>query len=110
MPIRTSGRISDAAMEQLFDYAWRNGADVISCSWGVVNKNFTLTTRMKKAINKAATKGRDGKGCVILFAAGNENSPVDGFKDGRPVRSGFAIHPDVIAVAASTSNPLCQPH
>ena len=39
-----------------------------------------------------------------MFAAGNENSPVDGFKDGRPVRSGFAIHPDVIAVAASTSN------
>ncbi len=104
--IRTSGFISDTAMEELFDYAWRNGADVISCSWGVNAEFFTLSTRMKKAINKAATKGRDGKGCVILFAAGNEDSPVDGLKNGLPVRSGFAIHPDVIAVAASTSNDV----
>lgn len=106
MPIRTSGRISSNSIEALFDFAWRNRADVISCSWGVAAEFFTLSTRMKKAINKAATKGRNGKGCVILFAAGNEDQPVDGLKNGQRVRSGFAIHPDVIAVAASTSNDV----
>ena len=106
IPIRTSGRIRSDTIEDLFDFAWRHGADVISCSWGVNNAFFTLSTRMKRAITKAATKGRGGKGCVILFAAGNENSPVDGTKNGRRVRSGFAIHPHVMAIAASTSQDL----
>ncbi|MCZ6773736.1 MAG: S8 family serine peptidase [Proteobacteria bacterium] len=106
MPIRTSGLISSDTIEELFGYARRNEADVISCSWGVNAEFFTLSTRMKRAIERAANQGRDGKGCVILFAAGNEDSPVDGVKNGRRVRSGFAIHPDVIAVAASNSRDV----
>ncbi|MCP3871225.1 MAG: S8 family serine peptidase [Gammaproteobacteria bacterium] len=103
MPIRTSGMISDQSIKDLFDYARTHGADIISCSWGVAAKFFTLSTRMKNAIKRAATEGRNGLGCVILFAAGNEDSPVDGIKDGSRVRSGFAIHPDVIAISASNS-------
>ena len=106
MPIRTSSMISSDSIEQLFDYARINGADVISCSWGVNAEFFTLSSRMHRAIRKAATQGRGGKGCVILFAAGNEDSPVDGFKNGVRVRSGFAIHPDVMAIAASTSHDV----
>jgi subtilisin-like proprotein convertase family protein len=43
---------------------------------------------------------------VILFAAGNENSPLDGVKDGVQHHQGFALHPNVIAVAASNSLDL----
>jgi subtilisin family serine protease len=39
-----------------------------------------------------------------LFAAGNENRPLNGIlPDGRISHQGFALHPDVIAVGASNS-------
>jgi subtilisin-like proprotein convertase family protein len=106
MPIRTSSMISNQTIRDLFDYARTNGADVISCSWGVATKFFALSTPMIDAIRRAAREGRGGRGCVILFAAGNEDSPIDGVKDGVAVRSGFAMHPDVIAVAASNSHDV----
>ena len=101
MPIRWSSSISDTDIKEQFDHARLNGADVISCSWGVASQFFTLSTSMKRSITKAATQGRNGKGCVILFAAGNDNRDID---DPPRTRDGFAIHPDVIAVAASNSH------
>lgn len=106
MPIRTSGMISNQTIQALFDYATTSGADVISCSWGVAADFFTLSTPMIESIRRAAQNGRNGRGCVVLFAAGNEDRPVDGFDGATRVRSGFAIHPDVIAVAASNSNDV----
>lgn len=50
-----------------FNWACSNGADVINCSWGGGNPDATLTS----AIQNAVTQGRDGKGCVVVFAAGN---------------------------------------
>lgn len=100
MPIRWSQSISDADIRDQFDHVRINGADVVSCSWGVRSRFFTLSTSMKRSIAKAANEGRNGKGCVVLFAAGNENSDID---DPPNTRSGFAIHPDVIAIAASNS-------
>ncbi len=103
MPIRWSQSVSDADIRDQFDHPRLNGADVISCSWGVKSKVFTLSTSMKRSIKKAAKEGRNGKGCVIVFAAGNENHDID---DLPHTRSGFAIHPDVIAVAASNSRDM----
>jgi subtilisin family serine protease len=104
MPVRTSGWISDPAIKTLFQYAIDHHADVISCSWSAGAWNFPLSTLMNAIIHKAATQGRrNGKGCVILFAAGNEDRPLDGVKDGTISVQGFALHPDVIAVAASNS-------
>lgn len=106
MPVRMSNRIDDASIKAMFDHVRLHGADVVSCSWGVNSRFFTLSTSQKRSITRAAQEGRDGKGCVILFAAGNEDSPVDGTKDGARVRSGFAIHPDVISVSASNSHDV----
>ena len=104
MPVRTSGWLSDDSIEALFQHAIDHHADVISCSWSAASWNFPLSMRMKGIIHKAATEGRrNKKGCVILFAAGNENRPLDGVKDGRVSHQGFALHPDVLAVAASNS-------
>jgi subtilisin family serine protease len=114
MPIRTTGFLDDNAIEQIFDWATDHGAWVISCSWGPSLVYYSLTLRQKAAINRAATKGRGGKGCVVVFAAGNTNRPVNGTIDERgwPQEvlsgatawlSGFAVHPDVIAVSACTS-------
>lgn len=105
MPVRTSGWISDEDIQRLFQYAIDNHADVISCSWSATAWNFPLSTKMHGIIHKAATQGRsNGKGCVILFAAGNESRPLNGVTDNNKVSvQGFALHPDVIAVGACNS-------
>jgi subtilisin family serine protease len=104
MPVRTSGWISDNAIVDLFQHAIDNQADVVSCSWTATAWYFPLSVKMTAIIHKAATQGRsNGKGCVILFAAGNDNRPLDGEKDGQVSVQGFGLHPDVITVAASNS-------
>ena len=82
------------ATEQMFDYCVKNGADIISCSWGTTDPNFSLSPLKEQAIARAAREGRNGKGCIILFAAGNDDRDFLNF---------YAAHPDVIAVGASTS-------
>lgn len=114
MPIQTTGYLDDASIEQLFDWAIEQGADVISCSWSPASVYFPLSRRISSAINRAATKGRNGKGCIVVFSAGNANRPVEGkveemgwprnlLKGVTTWLSGFAIHPDVITVSACTS-------
>jgi subtilisin family serine protease len=114
MPIRTTGFLDDDTIEQLFDWAIAHDASVISCSWGAAAVYFPLSLRQRAALTRAATQGRRGKGCVIVFAAGNANRPVSGtiFERGWPSDllrgptnwlGGFTIHPDVITVSACTS-------
>lgn len=102
MPIRTSGYLADTDIEAMFNYAATKGADVISCSWSASAWNFPLSVRASEAISKAATNGRrNNRGCVILFAAGNEDRALNDPTNGSV--QGFAIHPLVCAVAASNS-------
>ncbi|MEZ4960029.1 MAG: S8 family serine peptidase [Saprospiraceae bacterium] len=82
------------ATEQMFDYCVQNGADVISCSWGTTDPAYALNSLKEEAIAKAARQGRKGKGCVIVFAAGNEGVDFVNL---------YAAHPDVICVAACDS-------
>jgi subtilisin family serine protease len=114
MPIRTTGYLDDDSVEKIFNWAIEKKAAVISCSWGSSAVDYPLSLRQSAVITKAATQGRGGRGCVILFAAGNANRPVNGTisEQGWPNNvisgqtrwlSGFATHPDVIAVSASTS-------
>lgn len=93
MPISGTS-FSLRATEQMFAYCVENGADIISCSWGTTDANFNLSPLKEEAIAKAAKEGRKGKGCIILYAAGNENIDYLNF---------YASHPDVIAVGATTS-------
>jgi len=114
MPIRTTGFLDDDSIENLFSWAVDHGASVISCSWGPAAAYFPLSLRQRVALTRAATEGRNGKGCVIVFAAGNANRPTNGSvnESGWPNNvingttawlAGFAVHPDVITVSACTS-------
>ncbi|MBW4520157.1 MAG: S8 family serine peptidase [Scytolyngbya sp. HA4215-MV1] len=114
MPIRTSGYLEDDVIEELFEWAIQKGAWVISCSWGPASIYFPLSLRQRAALTHAATAGRNGKGCVIVFAAGNSNRPTNGTvnEQGWPNNAlqgltqwlgGFTVHPDVITVSACTS-------
>ena len=54
------------------EYAWRTvGADVLSNSWSYRN-NFDDAVNYE--INRAIQYGRGGKGCIVVFAAGNYDS------------------------------------
>ncbi|MBE9042646.1 S8 family serine peptidase, partial [Oscillatoriales cyanobacterium LEGE 11467] len=114
MPVRTSGYLDDASIDKLFDWAITHGASVISCSWGASAVYFPLSLRQRAAVTRAATQGRNGKGCVVVFAAGNANRPTQGTVNERgwprnaiagqtEWLSGLAVHPDIIAVSACTS-------
>lgn len=85
------------ATEQMFDYCITNGADIISCSWGTTDANFSLSPLKEEAIAKAVRNGRGGKGCIVLYAVGNDDFDYVSF---------YAAHPDVIAVAACTSKDV----
>ncbi|MEO0986814.1 MAG: S8 family serine peptidase [Cyanobacteria bacterium J06639_14] len=117
MPIRTTGFLDNESIEAIFQGAMEKGAAVISCSWSPAAINFPLSLVQRNILTQVATQGRGGKGCVIVFSAGNANRPVSGTVDEKnwpenAVRgetawlSGFAVHPDVITVSACTSLSL----
>ncbi|MBF6194188.1 MULTISPECIES: S8 family peptidase [unclassified Nocardia] len=104
MPIRLASGLGSQAEADAFVWAADHGADVISCSWGpadgawfqpgdpVHNRVVALPASTRLAIEHAVASGRGGKGCVVVFAAGNGNESVD--------NDGYASFAEVIAVAA----------
>lgn len=53
-------------------WAYQNGADILSNSWGGGSPSSAITN----AINNAVNFGRNGKGCLVLFSSGNHNTDV----------------------------------
>lgn len=104
MPIRLASGLGSIREAQAFRWAVDHGADVISCSWGPPDgpwwdtsdpshtQMFPLPASTKDALDFAVTNGRGGRGCVILFAAGNGNEGVE--------FDGYASYEKLIAVAA----------
>lgn len=54
-------------------WAVDHGADVLSLSWG----GSVPSSAIEEALQHAATRGRRGRGCVLVAAAGNIPGPVD---------------------------------
>ncbi|MFN0145955.1 MAG: S8 family serine peptidase [Dehalococcoidia bacterium] len=104
MPIRMVADLGSQAEAEAFAWAADHGADVISCSWGPQDGNprnpndplhfrtVPLPDSTRLAIDYATNQGREGRGCVVFFAAGNGNEDVG--------RDGYASYPRVTAVAA----------
>jgi len=98
MPIRIPlDGLDEAAIARAFRWAAGRGADVISNSWGPADGTGVrepLPLIVRAAIDQAVGKGRNGRGCVVCFAAGNGDEPVD--------LDGYGSYSKVIAVAATT--------
>lgn len=104
IPIRLESALGSQDEADAFVWAADHGADVISCSWGPEDGKWwdstdplhlqvvPLPDSTRLAIEYAITNGRGGKGCVIVWAAGNGNESVD--------HDGYASYAKVIAVAA----------
>ena len=74
------------------NWAWQNGAHVISNSWG----SSVQYDAINDAIANALQNGRNGKGTIIVFATGNDTASSVAY----PAN----INNDIIAVGAMTSD------
>ncbi len=102
MPIRWPFYGTDSMVAAMFTHAYQSGAAVISCSWGPGPGINYISSKFSQVLHDTATLGRGGKGCVILFAAGNDNTPINDTINGTRHFNGEAGHPDVMAIAACT--------
>lgn len=75
------------------NWAWRNGADIISCSWWC-NPNDILAD----AIDGAIENGREGKGAIFVKSAGN--------RSGGPITWPGDYRPEVLTVGSINSNGI----
>jgi subtilisin family serine protease len=63
--------LSNSKIAKAIKKAWDDfDVDIISCSWGL--QDHTGVDQIEDAINDALNDGRDGKGCVVVAASGNE--------------------------------------
>ena len=104
MPVRLNSNLGSLAEANAFKWAADHGADIISCSWGPEDGDWSdpgdpvhetlidIPDSTRLAIDFAITNGRNGKGCFITFAAGNGNEDC--------AYDGYASYEKVIAVAA----------
>jgi hypothetical protein len=93
IPIKMEALSDDEAEARAFDHAVENGAAVINCSWGPYdgysNQPWPIPRIVSLAIDHAYRNH-----VAVVFAAGNGCEQT--------ANDGYASHPRVIAVAAST--------
>ena len=85
--------VTPNAPQELADginFAWNNGAAVISNSWG---HDLLASPIIDDAITNALTLGRNGLGTIVVFAAGNNDGTII-----YPASS----NPDILAVGAAS--------
>ena len=82
--------VTDQQIANGFGWAWKKGADIISCSWNFEGESDFID----EAIDSVFCFGRNGKGCVVVFSAGNEDTSAVNY----PARS----DPRIIVVGGIT--------
>lgn len=88
---------SDSAVAAAIRYAALEArADILSCSWGGLPSKPLL-----QAFHDAATDGRDGRGALIVCAAGNDGVEAIDYP---------AADPHAIAIGASTDRERRAPY
>jgi subtilisin family serine protease len=63
----------DFSTADAIDWSWRQGADVLSNSW----TGGLPSDAISRAFARARTQGRNGRGSVVVIAAGNHQSPTE---------------------------------
>ncbi|NTW50066.1 MAG: S8 family serine peptidase [Chlorobiales bacterium] len=107
MPIKIWRNNGAAATVQdiadAIDFAWQNGVHVLTNSWGFSSSNHDLHPAISDAIDSAVTRGRNGLGCVVVFAAGNTANHGTG-------SNGYVTFPgnrdEVLTIGASDRNDV----
>ena len=90
-----SAKVGDPSEAEGLRWAADHGADVICCAWAPPSpdrNSGALPDHTRDALDHCLTRGRGGKGCVVVFSAGNDGSDL--------ALNGYASYPGVIAVGA----------
>jgi len=87
------GYAGDDEILAAFDYAEKLNVDIVSNSWGTEDVSPVIIEK----INHMATKGRGGKGILVVFAIGN---------DGKEVHNDESMLESVIGVGSSDEDNL----
>jgi MYXO-CTERM domain-containing protein len=92
----SGGGLRSLSNSVAFQRAADEGVAVINNSWGPgLTRFFPLSQSERETFQRITTEGRDGKGVVLVFAAGNDYfTPA--------TANPYAANPGVITVAAST--------
>lgn len=102
IPIRVNFNPSklDVDAFDAFTFAAENGAHIISNSWGPTDGggSVDMNQPLKDLVKTLTVKGRNGKGIIIFFAAGNGNESIE--------EDGFASNPDVFAIGATNASGI----
>lgn len=53
------------------NWAWKNGADIISCSWRCPQSEY-----LEAAFDMAINQGREKRGCIVVKSAGNTGNEI----------------------------------
>jgi len=102
IPVRRTGLDDHLALAEALVWAADQGADVISCSWGVDGRRWVLPDVVRSAFQYIVTHGRNGRGVPIFWAAGNGNEDIS--------TDEWASSELTIAVAASTDQGRRAPY
>ena len=90
-----STNVGDPSEAEGLRWAADHGADVLCCAWAPPNpdrESGALPDHTRDALDYCLTRGRGGRGCVVVFSAGNDGSDL--------ALNGYASYPGVIAVGA----------
>lgn len=89
--------VNQTGLISAFDYATVNDIEILSMSWGLSSWSGNISV-FNQAISDAINDGRDGKGIIMVAAAGNDgnNPPVD------------LIAQNVNMIAVGATNPQDQ--
>jgi subtilisin family serine protease len=93
IPIKLQALSDDEAEARAFDHAVASGAAVINCSWGPYDDYSPEPWPVPRIVDLAIENAYRND-VAVVFAAGNGNEAIAG--------DGYASHPRVITVAAST--------
>jgi len=93
--------LSKGQVGQALVSALDQGADIVNNSWGFLDtqagqgRSYQRADPLwREALGRALTQGRQGRGAVVVFAAGNGGADDDSNRDG------YANQPGVLAVGA----------
>jgi subtilisin family serine protease len=104
MPIRLNLNATtlDSAVIETFEFAFKHNADIVNCSWGPADNLGPAQPGepLQDLIEKMATKGRNSKGIIIVFASGNGNESISDSK----TFDGYAANKYVFAIGATNAS------
>jgi kexin len=93
--------LSSGQIAQSLRSALSLGADIVNNSWGTLDPAVGQAASYRppdpawrQVLEEALARGRQGKGAVVVFAAGNGGRQDDSNRDG------YANHPGVLAIGA----------